>query len=54
MFKYSYAYFPKAAFEKEYENYHDFGDDKLLDNKIHPDRPDNSKNWLCPKCSIFN
>lgn len=36
-FKYSYATSPKAAFEKECINYHDFGESRLLDNSIHPD-----------------
>ena len=52
-FKYSYATSPKAAFEKECENYHDFGENKSLDNKIHPDRPDDSS-WKCPKCNKFD
>jgi len=25
----------------------------ILDNDIHPDRPDNS-NWECPVCDIFD
>lgn len=41
-FKYSYASSPKAAFEKECENYHDFGGDENLVNEIHPRRPDDS------------
>ncbi len=52
-FKYSYATSPKAAFEKECQNYHDFSDSKRLDNKIHPDRPQNSS-WKCPCCDIFD
>lgn len=52
-FKFSYATSPKAAFEKECENYHDFGEKGTLDNKIHPDRPKNS-GWKCPKCTIFD
>lgn len=51
-FKYSYETSPKAAFEKECVNYHDFI--KQLDNKIHPDRPDNSKSWKCPVCDIYD
>lgn len=46
-FKFSYATSPKAAFEKECQNYHDFNP---RDNKIHPDRPSNSKEWKCPVC----
>lgn len=54
-FKYSYATSPKAAFEKECFNYHDFGGVKgNLHNEIHPDRPSNSKNWRCPVCDIFD
>lgn len=49
MFKYSYATSPKAAFEKECENYHDFNPPG---NSIHPDRP-NDTDWNCPSCSIF-
>ena len=52
-FKFSYASSPKSAFEKECENYHDFGENKSLDNKAHPDRPDNA-NWSCPNCDIFD
>ena len=52
-FKFSYATSPKAAFEKECRNYHDFGESKKLDNKIHPDRPDGS-GWKCPCCNKFD
>jgi len=52
-FKFSYAASPKAAFEKECTNYHDFGGSESLANKIHPDRPDGSS-WKCPICDIFN
>lgn len=51
-FKYSYATSPKAAFEKECQNYHDFGGKEKLDNKVHPDRP-NGSGWKCPHCKIF-
>lgn len=51
-FKYSYASSPKAAFEKECINYHDFGESKKLDNSIHPDRPKGTY-WTCPRCNIF-
>lgn len=47
-FKFSYADSVKDAFEKECNNYHDFGENKL-DNKIHPDRPEGEK-WKCPQC----
>jgi len=49
-FKFSYATSPKAAFEKECKNYHDFGENVNLDNEIHPDRPDNA-DWKCPNCN---
>ena len=52
-FKFSYATSPKAAFEKECRNFHDFGGVESLGNKIHPDRPANS-GWKCPVCNIFN
>jgi hypothetical protein len=52
-FKYSYASSPKAAFEKECKNYHDFGESNKLDNDIHPDRP-NGSNWTCPECDAFD
>lgn len=52
-FKASYATSPKAAFEKECHNYHDFGGaDGKLDNEIHPDRPKGA-NWKCPVCDNF-
>ena len=51
-FKFSYATSPKAAFEKECKNYHDFGGSQSLDNKIHPDRPAGTY-WKCPYCRIF-
>lgn len=52
-FKYSYASSPKAAFEKECRNYHDFGESKSLDNEVHPRRP-NGSGWKCPYCDIFD
>jgi hypothetical protein len=52
-FKYCYATSPKAAFEKECHNYHDFGGSKSLDNEIHPARPAGS-DWKCPVCDIFD
>lgn len=51
-FKYSYATSPKAAFEKECNNFHDFGGTDKLQNKVHPDRP-NGSNWKCARCDIF-
>jgi hypothetical protein len=52
-FKYNYATSPKAAFEKECQNYHDFGERVKLHNQNHPDRPDGT-NWKCPMCDIFD
>jgi len=52
-FKYSYSSSPKAAFERECRNYHDFGENEKLDNSSHPDRPDGS-GWECPVCDIFD
>ncbi len=52
-FKFRYATSPKAAFEKECVNYHDFGEpDGKLDNMQHPDRP-NGTDWKCPRCKVF-
>ncbi len=47
-FKYSYAKSAKEAYEKECQNYHDFGESKL-DNKNHPDKPDDT-DYKCPVC----
>jgi hypothetical protein len=52
-FKYSYATSPKAAFEKECRNYHDFDGKEKLDNVIHPSRPPRT-DWKCPVCNIFD
>ena len=52
-FKFSYATSPKAAFEKECRNYHDFGGSKELDNKNHPQRPSGAS-WKCPVCTIYD
>lgn len=52
-FKFSYATSPKAAFEKECKNYHDFGGSEKLDNEQHPERPDGT-NWKCPVCNIYD
>ncbi len=51
-FKFSYALSSKDAFEKECNNFHDFGESKSLDNDIHPDRPDGT-NYQCPQCDNF-
>lgn len=49
-FKYSYASSAKTAFEKECNNYHDFGGKGSLDNEIHPARPDGTI-YSCPVSS---
>lgn len=49
-FMYSYASSPKAAFEKECLDYHNFGESRLLNNDIHPARPSGC-NWKCPCCN---
>ena len=49
LFKFSYAGSPKAAFDKECENYHNFGPP---DNDRHPDRPDDT-DWKCPRCDVL-
>ncbi|WP_421185313.1 hypothetical protein [Aeromonas enteropelogenes] len=48
-FMFSYATSPKAAFEKECQNFHDFGGEAVLANLMHPDLP-NGANWKCPVC----
>ena len=52
-FKYSYATSPKAAFEKECQNYHEFGGKEKLDNASHPQRSEGT-DWECPTCDIFD
>jgi len=52
-FKYAYATSPKAAFEKECHNYHDFGESGKLDNDKHPQRPADT-DWKCPVCDVFD
>jgi hypothetical protein len=47
---FKYAFFPSAAaaFQKECELFHDFGE-TALDNHVHPARPENSQ-VKCPRC----
>ncbi len=53
-FKYSYATSAKAAFEKECQNYHDFGGKEKLDNRIHPDSPDGiNRNHIVEDITVF-
>jgi len=51
-FKFSYAESPRAAFDKECHNFHDFGGSESLDNEIHPARPKGTL-WPCPVCSAL-
>jgi hypothetical protein len=46
-FAYSYAPSAKAAFEKEFRNYHDFGGSDGLDNEHHPALPEGAA-CTCP------
>ena len=48
-FKFKYATSPKAAFEQECKDYHNYGELLILDNKIHPDSPSGIRRE-CPIC----
>jgi hypothetical protein len=48
-FKFSQAADSKAAYDKECNNWHDFGGKTRLDCKTHPVKPEGS-DWKCPKC----
>lgn len=48
-FKFSYAETPLDAYLKECENYHDFGENRRLDNERHPQKLKND-DTLCPVC----
>jgi hypothetical protein len=50
-FAFAYSDSANAAFDKECQLYHDFG--QSLDSKLHPSRPAYSS-WHCPRCSIFD
>ena len=50
-FKFSYAGSDKAAFEKECQNFHDFGGTAKLNNTTHPSSPPRTK-WKCPFCNV--
>lgn len=52
LFKFSYASSPIEAFKKECINFHDFGAEKYLDNKIHPDAPEGC-GAICPICGLI-
>jgi hypothetical protein len=51
-FTFSYAAGPRAAFEKECDDFHEFGNDQRLDNVAHPEHPA-KKEWLCPRCDHY-
>jgi len=47
-FKYSAAENATQAYEKECQNYHDFGEKELLNNREHPDKPKDNGHYKCP------
>ena len=52
-FKYSNCSTEREAFNEECRNWHEWGEDKKLDNKIHPRRPD-GKTYPCRYCKEFD
>ena len=52
-FVFSYAPSSRAAFDKECEDFHDYGGIEGLDNPRHPIRPPKA-DWLCPRCELFD
>ena len=51
-FAFSYAPDPRAAFDKECEDFHDLGGTERLDNTAHSKRPAKT-DWLCPLCDFY-
>jgi hypothetical protein len=51
-FVFSFAPNPRAAFDKECEDFHDLGGTERLDNAEHPKRPAKTE-WLCPRCDLY-
>lgn len=51
-FIFSYASDPRTAFDKECEDFDDFGGTERLHNTEHPQRPAKT-NWLCPPVRLF-
>ena len=50
-FKFSYAMDIREAFIKECKNWHDFGGNEgLLDNRTHPNKPNGVSKIKCPYC----
>ena len=48
-FKYHVAQTIKEAYLWECKNFHDFGGEEYLDNKVHPAKPEGLKD-TCPYC----
>jgi hypothetical protein len=51
-FKFEYSPSSYDAFERECELFHDFGEQRILDNEVHPIRPKGTP-WTCPRCTIY-
>jgi hypothetical protein len=51
-FVFVYAPNPRAAFDKECEDFHDLGGIERLDNAEHP-KPPAKTDWLCPRCDFY-
>lgn len=51
-FVFTYAPSARAAFDKECEDFHDFGGTGGLSNTGHPERPAKT-DWLCPRCDYY-
>ena len=47
-FKFSYAETEREAYEKECENFHDFGGEQSLLNDVHPAKPKDNGTYKCP------
>lgn len=47
-FKFSYAETEREAYEKECENFHDFGGEQSLLNDVHPAKPEDDGMYKCP------
>jgi hypothetical protein len=47
-FKFSYADSVRDAYEKECQNFHDFGEEQSLLNEVHPAKPNDNGSYRCP------
>ena len=47
-FKFSYAGSVREAYEKECQNFHDFGEQESLLNEDHPSKPTDNGSYHCP------